>query len=63
MRTLKEECLWLQEWACRLELMHALKAWHTHYNEHDLHSALGYQSPQQFERDYLNRHSPPFVAA
>jgi putative transposase len=63
MRTLKEECLWLQEWPCPLERMHALKAWLTHDNAHYLHSALGYQSPQQFERDYLNRHSPPFVAA
>ncbi len=53
----------MQEWTCPLELMHALKAWLTYYNEHYLHSALGYQSPQQFERDYLNGHSPPFVAA
>jgi hypothetical protein len=28
-----------------------------------LHSALGYQSPRQFERDDRTRHSPPFVAA
>jgi transposase InsO family protein len=63
MRTLKEECLWLQEWACPLELMRALKHWLAQYNEHYLHSALGYQSPRAFERDYLNRHSSPFVAA
>jgi putative transposase len=63
MRTLKEECLWLQEWTCPLELMHALKDWLAHYNEHYLHSALGYRSPRQFERDSLNHHSPPFVAA
>jgi putative transposase len=52
MRTLKEECLWLQEWTCPLELIRALKDWLTHYNEHYLHSTLGYQSPRQFERDY-----------
>jgi putative transposase len=63
MRTLKEECLWLQEWTCPLELMRALKDWLAHYNEYYLHSALGYQSPRQFERDYLNHHSPPFAAA
>jgi transposase InsO family protein len=63
MRTLKEECLWLQEWTCPLELVHALKDWLTHYNEYYLHSALGYQSPRQFERNYLNHHSPPFAAA
>lgn len=63
MRTLKEECLWLQEWTCPLELIRALKDWLAHDNDHDLHSALGYQSPRQCEREYLNRHSPPFVAA
>jgi putative transposase len=63
MRTLKEECLWLQEWTCPLELIRALKDWLAHYNDHYLHSTLGYQSPRQFEREYLNRHSPPFVAA
>ncbi len=63
MRTLKEECLWLQEWTCPFALMKALNTWLAHYNEHYLHSALGYQSPRQFERDYRTRHSPPFVAA
>jgi putative transposase len=63
MRTLTEACLWLQAWACPLELIHALKGWLTHDNEYDLHSTLGDQSPRQFERDDLNRHSPPFVAA
>jgi putative transposase len=62
MRTLKEECLWLQEWTCPLELIRALKDWFTYDNEHYLHSALAYQSPRQFERAYLG-HRPPFVAA
>lgn len=63
MRTLKEACLWLQEWTWPLELIRALKDWLAHDNDHYLHSALEYQSPRQFEREYLNRHSPPFVAA
>jgi putative transposase len=63
MRTLKEECLWLQEWTCPLELRRALKDWLAQYNDHYLHSTLGYQSPRQFARDYLNRHSSPFAAA
>jgi transposase InsO family protein len=63
MRTLKEECLWLQEWTCPLALLRAIEDWLAHYNEHYLHSALGYQSPRQFEREYFNRHRPPFVAA
>jgi putative transposase len=50
MRTLKEECLWLQEWTCPLELFEALTRWINQYNEHYLHSALGYKPPRQFER-------------
>jgi putative transposase len=62
-RTLKEECLWLQEWTSPCDLIRALAVWITDYNEHYLHSALGYQSPRQFERhDYLS-HGTPFAAA
>jgi transposase InsO family protein len=63
MRTLKEECLWLQECTYPFQLMSAFTGWIDYYNEHYLHSALGYQSPSQFEQHYLNRHSTPFVAA
>jgi putative transposase len=62
-RTLKEECLWLREWRCPLELVHALETWITSYNEQYLHSALGYKPPVQCEREYHSRHSPPFAAA
>jgi putative transposase len=63
MRTLTEECLWLREWSGPFELVNAIADWLTDYNAPYLHSALGYKSPRQFERDDLNRHSPPFVAA
>jgi putative transposase len=63
MRTLKEECLWLQEWSSPFELIRALEAWITGYNEHYLHSALGYQSPSQFEHHYYLSHGTPFAAA
>lgn len=63
MRTLKEEGRWRQEWTCPLARLRASKDWLAHDNEHDWHSALGDQSPQPFERDDLNRHRPPFVAA
>ena len=60
MRTLKEECLWLQEWTCPFTLISALETWIDDYNEHYLHSALGYKPPRQFERDYYANHSTPF---
>jgi putative transposase len=63
MRTLKEECLRLQEWTCPFALVSSLEAWFDYYNEQYLHSALGYKPPRQFERDYYASHSPPFVAA
>jgi putative transposase len=63
MRTLKEECLWLREWTCPFELTTALEAWIITYNEQYLHSALGYKTPKQFERDHYSSPSPPFLAA
>jgi putative transposase len=62
-RTLKEECLWLQEWTCPCALVSAVAAWIDAYNEHYLHSTLGYKPPRQFEREYYASHSPPCVAA
>jgi transposase InsO family protein len=62
-RTLKEECLWLQEWTCPLPLMNGRAPWIASDNEYDLHSALGDVSPRQFERASYNRHSAPFDAA
>jgi transposase InsO family protein len=63
MRTLKEECLWLQEWTCPFELMTALESGIATYNEHYLHSALGYKPPRQFEREYYTSHGTQFTAA
>jgi putative transposase len=63
MRTLKEECLWLQEWTCPLELFEALTRWINQYNEHYLHSALGYKPPRQFERAYHSSHGTQLPAA
>jgi putative transposase len=63
MRTLKEECLWLTEWTCPFELINALEAWIADYNEHYLHSALGYKPPRQFEREYHTCHSTQFAVA
>jgi Integrase core domain len=59
MRTLKEEGLWRQEWTCPFALMTALERWIADYNEHCLHSALGYKPPRQFEQEYHASHNPP----
>lgn len=63
MCTLKEECVWLQEWTNPFALITDFEAWIAHYNDHYLHSALGYKSPRQFEQEHQNRHITPFVAA
>ena len=52
MRTLKEELVWLQEWPTEAAFVAALDHWIPWYNEHHLHSALGYQTPNQKERTY-----------
>ena len=62
-RTLKEECLWLQEWTCPFTSASAFTAWIDDYNEHYLHSALGYKAPRQFEREYDLSHGTQLPAA
>jgi putative transposase len=63
MRTLKEECLWLQEWTCPVTLASVLETRVDDYNEHYLHSALGYRPPRQFEREYYRSHGTQLPAA
>ena len=63
MRTLKEECLWLQEWTCPVPLASVLKTWVDDDNAHDLHSTLGYKPPRQFEREYYRSHGTQLPAA
>ena len=50
MRTLKEELLWLEEFAGLDEAQDKLSAWIDFYNQSYLHSALGYKSPTEYER-------------
>ena len=49
-RTLKEECLWLQEWRSPFELADAVAGWFEQYNVSYLHSSLGYRSSESFEQ-------------
>jgi transposase InsO family protein len=53
-RTMKEELLWLREWASPFDLADKLKAWIGYYNESYLHSTLGYKPPIKFEEEYRN---------
>jgi putative transposase len=62
-RTLKEECLWLQEWSSPFELLRAFEAWIVYDNNHYLHSSLGDRTPRQFELAYQHSHGSPFAAA
>jgi putative transposase len=50
MRTLKEELLWLEEFAGLEEAREKLSAWIDFYNKDYLHSSLGYKSPEEYER-------------
>jgi transposase InsO family protein len=63
MRTLKEACLWLQEWTSPVALFRALDVWSAEDNAHDRHSARGSQAPRQFARHDSLSPGTPFVAA
>jgi hypothetical protein len=63
MRTLKEECLWLQEWTCPVTLASVFNTWVDDYNDHYLRSALGHKPPRQCEREYYSRHVIQLPAA
>ena len=52
LRTLKEEFLWLEEFASLDEAHEKVAAWLSFYNTGYLHSALGYKSPQEYDRLY-----------
>jgi transposase InsO family protein len=52
MKTLKQEEIYCHEYRDLQDLRQNLESFLEHYyNGQRLHSALGYQSPEQFERD------------
>jgi len=55
MRTLKEELCWLQEWSSADELKTALDAFVEDFNNNYLHSALGYKTPNRFEKEHFEK--------
>ena len=62
-RTMKEELFWLREWENERELGQELDKWVQYYNRNYLHSAHGYRTPVQKEREYYRNHRPCVNAA
>lgn len=58
-RTLKEDLIWPREWLTVDQLEQELTRWIRDYNEDYPHSALGYQTPQQFETSCNPQPSSP----
>jgi transposase InsO family protein len=64
MRTLKEELCWLFEWQSVSQLKTALDTFVEDFNSGYLHSALGYKTPNAFEKEYFeNRQATLNLAA
>lgn len=51
-RTLKEDLVWPREFETYAELDEALTNWIKSYNEDFPHSAIGYQTPEQYEKNH-----------
>lgn len=55
-RTVKEECLWLNEFSCFEQAREAIEKWiREDYNRLYVHSALGYRSPEEFYQQWVQR--------
>ncbi len=53
MRTIKEEIIWLNEFSSLMEAKEKIGGWiAVDYNKHYVHSALGYRSPEEYEKLY-----------
>ncbi len=46
MRTIKEECLWLEQWQSLQKIQNKLSTWIHEYNTEYLHIALNRNTPQ-----------------
>jgi len=58
MRTIKEEVLWLQEFTSLQQAQEVIKNWiAVDYHQQYVHSALGYQSPAEFEQQFYQQQS------
>jgi len=53
--TLKEELCWLREWKSVNELKTTLDTFVEDFNSSYLHSALGYKTPNAFEKEHFEQ--------
>ena len=56
MRTIKEEVIWLHEFASLLEAKEVIGEWIEKYNREYVHSSLDYLSPVEFEEKYYQEY-------
>lgn len=63
MRTLKEECLWLNEYANLAEVKQSLAAWVDDYNNNYLHSSLKYKTPMQAQNMFYQQDKDTLLKA
>jgi transposase InsO family protein len=61
-RTIKEELLWLREWQTVQEIASAMPEFAADFNEHYLHSALGYKTPNEFEKQWFTENQKTLSA-
>ena len=61
-RTLKEELLWLREWITVEEAARAVKEFAPKFNAEYLHSALGYKTPDEFEKQWFAKNQKTLSA-
>ena len=62
-RTLKEELIWRREWSSVEELAKAMPEFVVSFNENYLHSALGYKTPNEFEKQWFTEHRKTLSAS
>ncbi len=61
-RTIKEELIWLQEWQTVAEVAKTMPQFVEDFNEHYLHSALGYKTPNEFEKSWFRENQKTLSA-
>jgi putative transposase len=61
-RTIKEELLWLREWATVEEVGQAVKEFAPRFNAEYLHSAIGYKTPNEFEKQWFGQNQKTLSA-